>query len=185
LRVIITANDIGTAFTPHPRILDASELSFRENAELSHYCSLLFGCSSGITWLCTSDAARRLPTVQLISPTSRLPNSVVADHRRWGLPTEHIIELYDHDVAKIMACAECIFEKGFTTARLKYHEFRVTRLRSYRHFFGCLMWTGEYEAAKRLFVRNLPRLLRKPLALLWHLPYLLNFVLRKNVQLLR
>jgi hypothetical protein len=43
------------------RVFDASVLSYRENAELSKYCSLLIGCSSGITWLTTSDWARRLP----------------------------------------------------------------------------------------------------------------------------
>ena len=34
--------------------IDATGLGFREVAELTRYCSLLIGCSSGLTWLCTS-----------------------------------------------------------------------------------------------------------------------------------
>ncbi|MBC7873081.1 MAG: hypothetical protein H7Y01_03735, partial [Ferruginibacter sp.] len=49
------------SFSPSPGIIDASSLSVRENAELTHYCSLLIGCSSGITWLSTSSGARQLP----------------------------------------------------------------------------------------------------------------------------
>lgn len=32
------------------QIIDVSELTFRENAELTRYCTLLIRCSSGITW---------------------------------------------------------------------------------------------------------------------------------------
>ncbi|MCX8021023.1 MAG: hypothetical protein N2747_11080, partial [Chitinophagaceae bacterium] len=33
-----------------PRMKVANELTLRENAELTKYCTLLIGCSSGITW---------------------------------------------------------------------------------------------------------------------------------------
>jgi ADP-heptose:LPS heptosyltransferase len=49
----------------HRRIVDASSLTFRENAELSKYCNLLIGCSSGITWLLTSTWAKKIPTIQI------------------------------------------------------------------------------------------------------------------------
>ncbi|MEO6218907.1 MAG: hypothetical protein ABIO81_00660, partial [Ginsengibacter sp.] len=39
-------------------IIDGSVLSLRETAALTHHCSLLLGCSSGITWISTSDAAK-------------------------------------------------------------------------------------------------------------------------------
>ena len=41
--------------TGHERIIDASALAFRENAEITKHCTLLVGCSSGITWLASSD----------------------------------------------------------------------------------------------------------------------------------
>src|SRR5262245_14953733 len=37
-----------------PRIIDGSTLPFKGNAELAKSCTLLIGCSSGISWLTTS-----------------------------------------------------------------------------------------------------------------------------------
>lgn len=75
-------------------VIDGSILSYRENAELSKYCTLLLGCSSGITWLLTSDWAQRLPTIQFLSMTGPWYSfaSVKYDHRFLGLDTNHIFE---------------------------------------------------------------------------------------------
>jgi len=86
------------------RIIDGSVLSFRENAELSKYCTLLVGASSGITWLCTSEWAKPLPMVQLIKEDAFCFASVVSDHHYFGLPSASIIELNDRDPQQLLPC---------------------------------------------------------------------------------
>jgi hypothetical protein len=90
-----------------PTVLDASSLTFRENAELSKYCTLLLGCSSGITWLLTSNWAKKLPTIQLLGrdPCWHSFASVKYDHQFWGLGTDHILETdrnSDEDVVALV-----------------------------------------------------------------------------------
>lgn len=77
-----------------PAVIDGSSLSYRENAEISKHCTLLLGCSSGITWLLTSDWAKKLPTIQFLSPDPPWYAfaSVSYDHRFFGLDTGHILE---------------------------------------------------------------------------------------------
>jgi hypothetical protein len=108
---------------PHPQIFDGSCLSFRENVELSKYCTFLVGCSSGITWLLTSDSARRLSTVQFLNPDVLGEHfaSVAYDFEYWGLPTEHIIESSSDDIAEMSAIILAALE-DFGQARKHYHE---------------------------------------------------------------
>jgi hypothetical protein len=62
-----------------PRVINAGPLKFRHFAELTKHCTLFIGCSSGITWLTTSDAAKDLPRVLLISKTSYIHASMAYD----------------------------------------------------------------------------------------------------------
>ena len=73
------------SFESQSNIIDASVLSVRENAALSHYCSLLIGCSSGITWLCTSNAGKFLPMIQLIDPYVPFLNAPSVDFKRCNI----------------------------------------------------------------------------------------------------
>ena len=113
------------------RIVDGSVLSFRENAELTNYCSLLVGCSSGISWLCTSEAAKPLPSIQLIRTDAYCFASIVDDHRYFGLSCENIIELGEVNRAQLAACVLKALADGIPAAKALYHR----RLRgTYRHF---------------------------------------------------
>ena len=76
-------------------IVDGSILSFRENAELTKYCTLLVGCSSGISWLCTSDWAKPLPIIQLLKKWTSVYASFVHYDEYHGIPTNSIIEMTD------------------------------------------------------------------------------------------
>jgi hypothetical protein len=109
--------------TGSKNIIDASELTFRENAELSKYCTFFIGCSSGITWLLTSEWAKKLPSVQLLSKGSLLFYfaSVNYDFKHWGFDTSHIIESSKSDTSK---AAQLVVEaiQDFPAARSKYHE---------------------------------------------------------------
>lgn len=97
------------------RIIDASVLSFRENAELTKYCTLLVGTGSGITQLCQSDWAKPIPTVQLL--TQHTVASILWDHNWFHLPTDNIIELVDVYEMDVVNCIGNVIENGFATAK--------------------------------------------------------------------
>ncbi len=89
---------------PSDQIIDGSPLSLRQTAALTHYCSLLLGCSSGITWISTSSAAKQLPMVQLLNPATTWFNPVSRDFERYGFDTRTVIELSRFDVASVESC---------------------------------------------------------------------------------
>ena len=108
----------------HERIIDASSLTFRENAELSKYCSLLIGCSSGITWLLTSTWAKKIPMIQILKKGALLYEfaSVSDDLHYWGQKTDHIIEITKFDEDYIFDCINMALKYGTEKAREKYNE---------------------------------------------------------------
>jgi hypothetical protein len=119
-RVILASH---APFTPeHPRIVDGSPLGFKENAELTKYCTLLIGCSSGLSWLCTSDWAKPLPKIQLLKRETSVFASFVHDHERFGLPTDQIIEMTDCPTRHLVDCTVMAIEGGFAEAHRRFHE---------------------------------------------------------------
>ncbi len=120
------------SFSSGEKIIDASILSVRENAELTHYCSLLIGCSSGITWLSTSSAAKQLPMLQLLDPQAYFRNAPSVDFDRYGISTNELIELMDFGEEKIVKAVKTIVEEGIIKAKEKLNEplpvqFNTTR----------------------------------------------------------
>src|SRR5580765_3520247 len=57
---------------PSPQVVDASCLTYRENAALARHCTGLIGCCSGITWLATSTAAKELPMLQILTKSTEV-----------------------------------------------------------------------------------------------------------------
>jgi hypothetical protein len=112
-------------------VIDGSTLTLRQNAELSRHCTLLVGCSSGISWLCTSDWAKRLPTVQLLRRETYVLASMTHDAEHFGLPTEHIIEMTDCSEEHVVSCITAILSGPFADARGKFHEQIPVRLDYY------------------------------------------------------
>jgi hypothetical protein len=104
------------------KIFDASSLSFRENAELTKYCTLLIGCSSGITWLATSSAAKRLPMIQLLDSSYMIFAGVAYDHQLWNLDNNHILERISYSVVTTKEILDDVIANGFDVAKEKYHE---------------------------------------------------------------
>ncbi len=109
-------------FTSTEKILDASTLSIRENAALTHYCNLLIGCSSGITWLSTSTAAKQLPMVQLLDANAYFLNAPSVDFKRYDISTTALIEITSISEEAVFGCVETILQKDFATAKLQYNE---------------------------------------------------------------
>jgi hypothetical protein len=101
------------------KIIDGSELSFRETVALTHYCTLLLGCSSGITWASTSDAAKFLPTIQLLNAKTKWINPVSRDFERFNIPAGKVIELIEFDELKTVACLKSAMQ-NFEKAKLDF-----------------------------------------------------------------
>ncbi len=114
------------------KIIDASVLTLRENAALTHYCKLLIGCSSGITWISTSSAAKQLPMLQLLNPNAYFRNAPSVDFSRYGIPANQLTELVQFDADKIAETVKGIIENGIVYAKKKFNQplplqFRTTR----------------------------------------------------------
>ncbi len=134
----------GQSFTGTDKIIDASALSVRENAELTHYCTLLIGCSSGITWLSTSTAAKQLPMLQLLNPQAYFLNAPSEDFHRFGILREDLIEMTNINEDRIFDCIKTIIDDNFETAKTIFNDklllqFNTTRkiiynLLCYLHF---------------------------------------------------
>jgi len=130
------------------RIIDGSILSFRENAELTKYCSLLIGGSSGISWLCTSDWAKPLPMIQLLKKEQSVYASFVNDYEYWGIATDNIIEMTDCQVDRLVKCVVAYITEGFPSTRLVFHEhISVTFDFYYKFFLFGILVQGEYKKA--------------------------------------
>lgn len=121
LRIILSSN---ISFqSKHQRIIDGSELSWRENAFLTHYCQLMIGCSSGISWLATSNASNEIPMVQVINPdymSGKISASMKSDMTYFHLPTTNLIELYNPTTKTLFACICNIISIGFQNSKSMY-----------------------------------------------------------------
>ncbi len=105
-------------------IIDGSVITWKENAELTKYCHLLVGSSSGITWLNTSDWSKKLPMVQNIDPFywgGKVVASVKIDFQYFGINTNKLIEIGNGDQQEMVECITTILKKGFTYAKKKFY----------------------------------------------------------------
>lgn len=112
------------------KVIDGSVLTLRETAALTHYCTLLLGCSSGISWIATSEPAKPLPMIQILDPYSPWVNPMSRDFERFGFSTENLIEIYDDVHDKVIQCMNEVLTTGFEPA--KKHFFTPLPL----HFKG-------------------------------------------------
>ncbi len=112
----------------NPQIIDASELTFRENAELTKYCSLLIGCSSGITWLSMSDWAKKLPMVQLLDDKLPYFSGIHYDLEINKLDNSKVIEITDFEFEKIYSCIQLLLINEFKEVKKEFHQNYKPRL---------------------------------------------------------
>ena len=131
--VILSSNECFTS--PDERIIDGSVLSFRENAELTKYCTLLVGCSSGISWLCTSDWANPLPMIQLLEKGTNIYASFIYDHEYQGLPTDEILEMTNCTADVLLDCIIETLTEGIWQSKKKFHQ--VVKLK-FDYYFGAI-----------------------------------------------
>lgn len=127
--ILSSANRIQSVF---PGVIDGSELSYRESVYLSNHCTMLIGCSSGITWGTTSNGGKMLPMIQLLNADTVWLNPISRDFKRQGISTEGLIELNEFTSERIVACVQDVFRSGFPAARQRYNQqvplqFKTTR----------------------------------------------------------
>ncbi len=142
--------------TDSKQILDASVLTFRENAELSKYCTFLVGCSSGITWLCSSDWAKKINMIQLIDEDPSVFAGVAYDLELRKMCTDHILEIGDQSKGILCDVLSMTLNDGFAKAKARYH-------RIFRPAPGCFrvamhqLWIYDrsFRAFKELFLNTL------------------------------
>jgi ADP-heptose:LPS heptosyltransferase len=134
-------------------IIDGSELTLRETAALTHYCTMLIGCSSGITWVSTSDAAKELPMIQIMNPGTNWLNPVSRDFNRFGFNTDSLIELTTINEKEIINCIEDAM-KNFRSAKGKYnHEIKMN-FRTTRNIVYNLLCYFQFAAIRTHIVIN-------------------------------
>ncbi len=106
------------------QVVDASELSVRENAVLARYCTGLIGCSSGITWLTTSIGGKLLPMLQVLTKSTEPFRfaSVAADFVRFELDASMVIEMADPDDDTILNCIQLWVSQSHIAARTRFNE---------------------------------------------------------------
>ena len=134
----------------HRNIIDGSVLTFRENAELTKYCDLLIGCASGISWLATTDWAKKLPLILIIKQENGAFPSLIYDHEFLQLPTDHIIEIKNEAGAldKVKNCFAAVQKNGFDHARIEFNE--PMRLQNLFH----LKWQFELQLSKLNLIKS-------------------------------
>ena len=135
-------------FESRSGIVDASVLSVRENAALTHYCNLLIGCSSGITWLTTSSAAKFLPMVQLLNPYSDFINAPSVDFKRYSIPHQGLIEMTAFDAERITDCVTTVMWKGFDAALIFNDQITVQFNTTKKIVYNLLVYR-EFAAIKK------------------------------------
>jgi len=112
------------------RIIDGSCITWRGNAELSKYCDLLVGCSSGISWLTISNWCKPIKTIQVIDPrywNGKISASMKLDNLYFGIDNSNIIEMHNPKMYEVVDCIEEVIAGHFNNAQKKYDENVLNR----------------------------------------------------------
>ena len=135
---------------PTPAIIDGSVLKLRHMAELSRHCHLLIGSSSGISCITTSTAGKKLPMIQLLDEERAILGSLAFDYAYFGLPTEHVIEMFIYQPETVLACYRELVARGWDSARHRFHQRPNVTLSHYVDFVRQTMCaSGDFYGACR------------------------------------
>jgi ADP-heptose:LPS heptosyltransferase len=129
-------------------IIDGSVLTLRETAALTHYCSLLIGCSSGITWISTSNAAKLLPMIQILNPGTTWINPVSRDFERFGIDSLHVIEMTNAEENRIVICVKQALT-DFPSAKKNFNQQIPLQFTTTRNIIYNLLCYLEFGAIVR------------------------------------
>ncbi|GAC1309818.1 MAG: hypothetical protein NVSMB24_25930 [Mucilaginibacter sp.] len=167
------------------RIVDASKLTYRENAELTKYCTLLIGCSSGLTWLTTSDWAKKINMLQLLDKNYGIYAGIKYDFELWDIPTSNVIEVTVNNVDYVVNCLSMILEKGFDSVKAEYDEVLRPSYRNFRTVIHYILWGKSQGRLMRTFSTVIGHAKRNPYFNIFRLFYIafLEFAIVYKVKL--
>jgi len=140
--------------TESHNIISALELGIRENAALTHYCSLFVGCGSGLTVAATSMAAKELPNIQLLSTRTSVFASFFHDFEYFGKSSDRFIEMGDASAELVAEMIVTCCYDGISVGRNAYHRPLPVTFDFYVELIDmCLLQRGKYlDALESLFV---------------------------------
>jgi predicted O-methyltransferase YrrM len=138
-------------------VVDASDLTYRENAALARHCTGLVGCFSGITVLTTSTAGKALPMLQILTKPNGIFRwgSVAMDFRRLGLDASRVIEMAEPNDTRIISCIEKWLSQSHSAARQQFHEESVLTSADAENAYSFIREQYGKVAAKSAMVRFL------------------------------
>lgn len=99
----------------------ADALNMRQNAALTHHCDMFVGCGSGLTVVATSEAAKPLPNIQILTARTSVYASFCHDFEYFGKPSDRFIEMGDPDVASVADAVVAELTQGHDAARARHH----------------------------------------------------------------
>jgi predicted O-methyltransferase YrrM len=142
---------------PTPQVVDASCLTYRENAALARHCTGLVGCNSGITWLTTSIAGKALPMLQILTKPNGIFRwgSVAMDFRRFKLDESRVIEMAEPDDTRAISCLEKWLSQSHSAAHRQFHEESILTIADADNAYSFIREQYGKIAAKSAMVRFL------------------------------
>jgi len=155
--VVFLMSSSETLVRPSPQVVDASSLTYRENAALARHCTGLIGCFSGITVLTTSTAGKALPMLQILRKSTGAFRwgSVAMDFRRVRLDESRVIEMAEPSDTRIISCIEKWLSESHSAARGQFHEESVLTIADAENAYWFIREQYGKIAAKSAMVRFL------------------------------
>src|SRR5436309_8423398 len=155
--VVFLMSSTETLVRPSPQVVDASCLTYRENAALARHCTGLVGCFSGITVLTTSTAGKALPMLQILAKSDGVFRwgSVAMDFRRVRLDESRVIEMAEPGDTRIISCIEKWLSESHSAARRQFHEESVLTSADAEKAYWFIREQYGKNAAKSAMVRFL------------------------------
>jgi len=120
IKFILSSNRVFKS--TNSKIIDGSVITWRENAELANHCQLLIGCSSGISWLCTSSWTKPIKTIQVINSDwadGLCSASMKVDFKFFNIDDSNVIELSNPTDELLKGCVVASID-NFSDAKKKY-----------------------------------------------------------------
>jgi len=103
-------------------VVSAKSLSMRENAALTHYCSMFIGCGSGLTVVATSSAGKPIPNIQILNSKKSVYASFFHDFEYFGKSGDRFIEMGDATKSYTAKVILSFIDFGHEVTRQELHQ---------------------------------------------------------------
>jgi hypothetical protein len=143
----------------HSGVFNANNLSFKENAELLNNCTLLVGCSSGISWLSTSTWCKQINTIQFLNYEVPWFNSMKVDFEQNNLDSAKLLELYEFSGQSLLEVINFSLNEDFNRAKQKFDQ--PLPVEALNRNFRTIAYELEHSSSKDFVIFVLKNFYRK------------------------